>query len=176
MYWNLSNRIFTVWLGVGVLFAAGHAWAEPVTRQPACRVVQQDKQVELCSPLFVFRLDTANGLQGPVVGEPAGGKNAQAGRRTGIGDRRRPARSSAANAAAEGFRRSDQQSERNGRSRLHTGGQGAGRFRTVTYRWDAKQPVLRQVCRDHQQERPRAGPPAERPPGELSHRRQDHQV
>jgi hypothetical protein len=34
-----------------------------VRGEPACRVVQQEKRVELCSPFFAFRLDTAAGLR-----------------------------------------------------------------------------------------------------------------
>ena len=34
-----------------------------VRGEPACRVVQQEKRVELCSPFFAFRLDTSDGLR-----------------------------------------------------------------------------------------------------------------
>ena len=69
MYRSFRKGAFTVWLGVGVFFAADHAWAEPVNRPAACGVVQQGKVVELCSPLFIFRLDTAAGLRAQSVGE-----------------------------------------------------------------------------------------------------------
>ena len=47
---------------IGIFLAAGHAWARS-DGQVACRVVQQGKQLELRSPFFVFCLDAAAGLR-----------------------------------------------------------------------------------------------------------------
>ena len=100
-------------------------------------------------------------IAGSILGEPARGTDAQAGRWAGVGHRHRPARSSAANAAAGGLGRTNQTKARR-RSRLHANNErsaltpspspatGEGNRRPepaisalVTYRWDAKQPVLR---------------------------------
>src|SRR3989339_333414 len=50
-------------LVVALVFASWGPWAWTARGAQACRVIQQGKQVELCSPLFVFRLDTAAGLR-----------------------------------------------------------------------------------------------------------------
>jgi len=49
-------------MGTIIQLACSHVSAEPALT-PACRVVQQGKQVELHSPHFVFRLDAASGLR-----------------------------------------------------------------------------------------------------------------
>jgi len=58
---GLPRRIIlSVLLGIGIGLAIAHPCAYG---QHACRVVQRGKQVELCSPSFVFRLNTVSGLR-----------------------------------------------------------------------------------------------------------------
>ena len=49
-----------VWLNI-VLAAC--VWPMYARGEEGCRVVQQERRVELCSPFFTFRLDTAAGLR-----------------------------------------------------------------------------------------------------------------
>ena len=50
-------------LGVAIVSWSLGFGPPQVRGEPACRVVQQEKRVELCSPFFAFRLDTAAGLR-----------------------------------------------------------------------------------------------------------------
>jgi len=63
----MQENVRKIVLGVSLLgcvyLVCGRSSAEPVAEQ-ACRVVEQEKRVELHSPFFVLRLDAAAGLRG----------------------------------------------------------------------------------------------------------------
>ncbi len=58
----MTNLRFPAVVGLGIVLATC-VWPRHARGEEGCRVVQQEKQVELGSPFFAFRLDTAAGLR-----------------------------------------------------------------------------------------------------------------
>ena len=58
---------------------SGYASAEPASRE-GCHVSRQGDRVELCSPLFVVRLDTSAGLRAQAWENRVTGRTLQLGR------------------------------------------------------------------------------------------------
>ena len=56
-------ELLLIVLGLAVFILAAAEAAGVQDRVGGCRVLSKGPQVELCSPLFVFRLDTAAGLR-----------------------------------------------------------------------------------------------------------------
>ena len=62
MQTKLRNMVFTIGLAIPIGMVCARAPAAPAGEQD-CHVVRQDNEVELRSPMFAFRLDTADGLR-----------------------------------------------------------------------------------------------------------------
>lgn len=136
----VNSRLLFV---VGLLLAAACPWPLPAHGEQACRVVQQEERVDLCSPFFVFHLDTSAGLRAVAW------ENRLTGRKLSLGG----------GPELEfdiGLPEKPLQTPQLDVSEVEVKGQGeAGEVvvqltakepalsAIVTYRWDAKEPVLR---------------------------------
>ena len=128
-------------LATVIQLACGRASAEPALT-PACRVVRQGKQVELHSPCFVFRLDTASGLRAQSWENRLTGRTLSLGNGPelefdlGLPDNRlQTPRLEVSKVEVKG------QGE-TGEAVFRLAAKEPAATAVVTYRWDARQPVL----------------------------------
>ena len=143
----------------------------PADAEPACHVVQQGKKLQLCSPFFVFRLDFAAGLRAVSWENRLTGREISLGSgleldfNVGLPDRPiRMARLEVSGMEVKGQGPA-------GEVVFHLTAREAAALATVTYRWDAREPVLRKSVAIANHGDCGVEPPLKRPPGELSDQR-----
>ena len=151
------------------------AWSigpPPADAEPACHVVQQGKRLQLCSPFFVFRLDLGEGLRAESWENRLTGREILLGSGpelefdVGLPDRLiQTARLEVSGVEVKGQGAA-------GKVVFHLTAREPVAFAAVTYRWDAREPVLRKSVAIANRGRRGVEPPLERPPGGLSDQRQ----
>ena len=134
---------FRSFLVVGLAFVAG--WSVrplPSFAEPPCRTVQEGKRLVLCSPYFVFRLDTAAGLRAESWENRLTGRKISLGGGPELGfDIGLPSgRPQNPQLEVSGVEVKGQGQA--GEVLFQLAAKGLAASAQVTYRWDTKQPVL----------------------------------
>ncbi len=135
----LCSAFLSAW-GIGPL----RANAEPAGRGvQLCHVVQQGKKLQLCSPFFVFHLDFAEGLRAESWENRLTGREIVLGAgpelEFDIGLPDRPIRTVRLEVSGVEVKGQGQAGE----VVFHLTAREPAALATVTYRWDAREPVLR---------------------------------
>ena len=139
---NTRRTVFGIFLGISVLLVADRALAE-AGGQKACHAVRQGKLVELYSPFFVFRLDTTAELRAQSWENRLTGHTVKLGDgpelEIDIGLPDRPLHTPALAVSTVQVKSEGETGEVIFTLTANEPAISA----LVTYRWDAKQPVLR---------------------------------